>query len=241
LTTNRLALVLTSVLILAVAAPASADVFTFDTIQRGWYNNSDFNDPTNKNYIAGQINIGVEAILFNDFFAFAALTGLNGPTVSIDLILFNPDFGYTSTQASENYQLAGYAGNVADLIAGGTVPGTFAGLASGTVYGGGAVSAGDNNTFIDFSLNAAAIAAISAASGEFAIGGQLTGIPAADTDTRFIFGGTGTVNAADGATYLRIVVTAPVTSTVPEPGSILLFATGIGATLLLRRKAIAKA
>ncbi|MBI2681132.1 MAG: PEP-CTERM sorting domain-containing protein [Candidatus Solibacter usitatus] len=73
----------------------------------------------------------------------------------------------------------------------------------------------------------------------FALGGQLTGIPAADQTTRFLFGGTPFADAGDGMTYLR-VVTQPETSPVPEPASFLLFGTGIGATLLLRRKAFRK-
>lgn len=41
-----------------IAATAWADTTTtFDTADRGYYYNFDYNDPTNQNYLTGQINI----------------------------------------------------------------------------------------------------------------------------------------------------------------------------------------
>src|SRR5215467_13391117 len=132
-------------------------VFNVDTEDRGYYYNYDFNDPTNKNYLTGQLNVGT-VVGFHSFFSFGALSGLDGPITAVTLHLFNPDGGYVSTQASETMNISAFSGNVSTLEGGGTVSGEYSALASGTVLGSQSVSAADNNAFVDITLNSDAIA-----------------------------------------------------------------------------------
>lgn len=206
------------------AVPILADTISVNTNDRGWYNNSDFNDTTNKNYIVGQINIGATAVGFHDYFSFGSIVVPTGQTiVSATLTLFNPAGGYSSTHASETLTIDGFTGNVATLEGGGTVAGEYNALASGTVFANKSVDASTDSSFVSVSLNAAAIAFLNAnASNPFAFGGYLAGIPAADTDTRFEFGGSAFIVSNDGNSVLT-VVTAPA-GAVPEPASVALLA-----------------
>ena len=204
------------VLMGAFHLPARADVVVLNTSDRGYYYDYDFNEPTNKNYLTGQIGDGSTATGFHSFFSFDALSGLNGPIVSATLSLYNPDGGYDSTQASETLTIGSFSGDVATLNGGGTVSGEYAALGSGTVFGTQSVSAADDNKFVDITLNADAIAFLNANGGSaFAFGGYLAGIPANDGDSRFVFGGSAFIVSNDSNTVLTLV-TNPV-SAVPEP------------------------
>lgn len=193
---------------------AWADTLTVDTSDRGYYYDSDFSDTTNKNYLTGQISGDVGATGFHSFFAFDALSGLSGPIVSATLNLYNPVAGYSSTQPTELLNISGFSGNVATLVGGGTVSGEYNALASGSLYGSQSVSSANDGSFISFTLNADAIAYLNANSGSaFAFGGYLGGLN--NSDTRFVFGGSNFLSAADGDTTLTIVTAS--TSPVPEP------------------------
>ncbi len=223
----------TFALLLAFAISASAAAITVDTSDRGYYYSYDFSDATNKNYITGQINVGASTVYFHSFFAFNALTGLTGPIVGATLNLYNPVAGYSSSQPSETLDIDGFSGNVAQLEAGGTVPGEYAALAAGPLYGTRSVSPADDNSALSILLDSAAIAFLNANSGNpFAFGGYLSGIPASDTSTRFVFGGSAFVIANDGNTTLT-VVTGP--ASVPEPQTLFLAASGLLGVLIPRK------
>src|SRR5690348_15325674 len=70
------------------SAPASATTTTLNTTERGWYvdtdsfNRHDYHDPTNDNYITGQIGRSD----YHDFFTFD-LTGVTGTITSATLHL----------------------------------------------------------------------------------------------------------------------------------------------------------
>jgi hypothetical protein len=216
---------------------AWADTLTVDTVDRGYYYNSDFHDTTNKNYLTGQINFDTSATGFHSFFAFDALSGLTGPIVSATLNLYNPVAGYSSTQATELLNISGFSGNVATLVGGGTVAGEYSALASGTVFGSQSVSSANDGSFITFTLNADAIAFLNANSGSaFAFGGYLGGLN--NSDTRFVFGGSSSVSAADGNTTLTIVTASAAPSAVPEPKTTGLAVIGLLALLMRYRRAV---
>jgi PEP-CTERM motif len=211
-----------------------ADVMV-TTTDRGYYYDYDFNDPTNKNYLTGQLNVG-STIGFHSFFAFNALTGLPGPIVGATLSLFDPVAGYSSTQPSETLTIDGFSGNLAALETGGTQSGEYNALASGTPFGTQTVGAANDGSFVTITLDAAAIAFLNAhTSTPFALGGYLAGIPPTDTSTRFVFGGSAFVLANDGNTFLTLQTAQP----VPEPESWLLLLTTACASLFgwrLRRR-----
>jgi hypothetical protein len=219
------------ILIIAAAASASAATIVVDTTDRGYYYSYDFSDITNKNYLTGQLNTGT-VTGFHSFYSFAAFSGLTGPIVSATLSLFNPNGGYSSGQSSESLTIDGFSGDVATLDGGGTVSGEYNALAAGTVFAGQTVSAASDGTFINITLNAAAIAFLNAnSSSPFAFGGYLAGIPPSDTSSRFVFGGSAFTVSNDGNTQLTIV-TGP--ATAPEPGTWLFSMLGVAA-LLIRR------
>ncbi len=204
------------------AAAASADVYNFDTTARGWYDDSDFNTPTNDNYLTGEIN----PTKFNSFFVFAPLTGLNGPITSATLYLFNPAFGYTGpTPASTNpLSIYGFTGDVGALETGGTVTGEFNALSSGTLFGTTTVGEANDNSFVAITLDAAAITFLNADGGSaFAFGGALSSL----SDINFVFGSSDDNDQpADGQTYLSVVTTSS-TAAAPEPRYVALMLLGL--------------
>lgn len=150
---------------------------TLDAIDSGFYQEdgegSRFNDPNNRNYIAGSDG----ATDHHNFFVFEIP---NGQTfTSATLLLFNTGgfpcpSGYFSPNPTELYELYDVTTPVATLIpATGTgLVGIYEDLGSGTLFGSQTVSAADNGAIVSISLNADAIAAINSAAGsQFAIGG----------------------------------------------------------------------
>lgn len=224
-----------SILMGSFHVPARAEVLVLNTSDRGYYYDYDFSEPTNKNYLTGQIGDGTTAIGFHSFFSFDALGALDGPIVSATLSLYNPDGGYSSNQSSESLTIDGFSGDVATLNGGGTVSGEYDALASGTVFGTQSVSSADDNKFLDITLNSDAIAFLNAnSSSAFAFGGYLAGIPANDADTRFVFGGSAFVVSNDSNTVLTLV-TNPV-SAVPEPRVALLLIAGMLGLIAANRR-----
>jgi len=212
---------------------ASADTLTVDTADRGYYYDSDLSDSSNKNYLTGQINGDTSATGFHSFFAFDPLSGLTGPIVSATLNLYNPVGGYSSTQLTELLTISGFSGSVATLEGGGTVSGEYSALAGGPVYGTQSVSSANDGSFISVTLDANAIAFLNANSGSaFAFGGYLAGLT--NSDTRFVFGGSNFLSAADGDTTLTVITNS--TSPVPEPKTAGLAVIGLLALLIRYRR-----
>jgi hypothetical protein len=225
---------------LAMAAPwtAPAGATTINTIDRGWYRETNVHEPGNDNYITGQIG----SRDYHDFFTFD-LTGVTGTITSATLHLFErsgTDFasgGFVTTQTSETFQVFIYAGNISTLDAGGTVTGAYNGLVSGTFAGSTSISAANGGTFVDVSLDAAALAALTSGEGGlFAFGGDLLGVPDGALTQRTVFANSSVddIGAPDGNTQL-ILTTIPSTS-VPEPGSLVLLLSGIGGIAMSRRR-----
>jgi hypothetical protein len=224
-----------AVLLTATALPSFATTYVLDPTARGHYDGSGGDDPSNLNYIAGQLDVGIP-VQFHNYFAFNPLT-VDGPITSATLKLFNPDLGYVSSQLSEVLKIVGYGGDVAALVAGTGGVGAFDGLANGTTYATQSVSTSDNNTVISIVLNAAALADLNAATGAFAFGGSLVGVPASgDATTRTIFSGTPFQSVTDGNTQLVLETTPSTSSATPEPGTCGMLSAGITGLLILLRK-----
>jgi large repetitive protein len=167
------------------ASTAIAATTTLNTTDSGWYDNTGFHNPSNQNYFTGD-NSGSE---LRSFFTFD-LSSIAPTVTSATLRLYNQaGVGYVSPNASETFNLFDVTTPIASLTAGTGGVGAFADLGMGISYGTRVVSAADNGTTIEFTLNAAAIAAINAAAGSsFALGGALSTLDGvANTEAVFRF------------------------------------------------------
>jgi MYXO-CTERM domain-containing protein len=212
---------------------AGAATIVIDATQSGWYTPSGSSGQSNQNYLVGES--GNE---YRNFFVFDLSSLLNETVVSATLRLWTPveDIpndqyydGYESPDPSENYQLVEVTTPAASLLLGGLLPlPVYQDLGDGPAYGSRAMSAADIGTNVDIALNAAAVSAIDAAVGLFAIGGHLTTLRSDPFTVEDVFAGT-------SSTSLRQLVV----ETVPEPGSGTLAALGLVAIAAMRRRSYA--
>jgi hypothetical protein len=203
-------------LLAAASATARADVM-LDATSTGWYDVSGLHFAGNPNYIVG-INESLNQ--FRDFFVFD-LTGVTGTITSATISIVNP---LSVNPAGKTYTLHEVSTPIATLEddqSGRTD--IFDDLGTGTVFGS---TPGTSDPLVVFSLNAAGLAALTAAEGgSFAIGGELS--PLTTGLISYMYG-----NSEEGVT-LNLTTSAP----IPEPGSIaLLLTVVIGVLLLLRRR-----
>jgi len=221
---------------LSTIATASASNSTVNTFDEGYYSNADLYVATNQSYFAGQFNFGNGTIVgFHNFFAFNALTGLDGPITSATLNIVEPLGGFTSNQPSETLTLTAFPGDIPTLTTDGIHLGEFALLANGPVVGQATVTSADDGKTISISLNASGVNYLNSTVGsEFAFGGFLSSVPLSSTDSRYIFASS--VNVPLISTQLDITTTA-----VDEPGTLSLGGVGLVSILgmmLLRHRGI---
>jgi subtilisin family serine protease len=148
----------------------------------GWYDSTGFHDSTNTNYITGE-SFGT---LWRDWFVFNLPT-LTAPILSAQLKLNT--FEYESLDASETYELREITTAVPTLTAGGSgLTAIYTDLGDGAIYGSRVYTNADDYQTRTIDLNAAAISALTAKSGQaFALGGLLTTLDTAFND-EYIFG-----------------------------------------------------
>jgi len=188
----------------------------------GWYTESSSSGQSNENYL-----VGMRGGEYRNFFVFDLTSLLNETVVSATLRLWNPiqDLpdqlydGYESVDPTETYEVVEVTTPAATLLIGVALAmPVYQDLGDGTAYASRVFNAADNGTNVDIALNAAAVAAIDAAVGLYALGGHLTTLGASPFDLETVFGGT-------SETSLRelVIETAP----VPEPASAALVAIGL--------------
>ncbi len=158
----------------------------------GWYDQTGSHDSTNPNYIAGVCGSSDSCLGDDlnrrDFFVFDVPPGLYTSAV---LSLFNPSVGYISTNPTETYDSWDVSTLIFDLEANNTGRvDIFNDLGSGMQFGSVVVSAADNGTFVNITLNSDALVAInSAEGGPLAIGGAVElGAPVPEPATLLLFG-----------------------------------------------------
>jgi hypothetical protein len=153
---------------------------------------------------------------------------------SATLRLFNPEVsafqhGYVSPDPTETLQLYDVTTAAADLIGNTAGVSGFTDLGSGTLYGTTVVSATDNGQVVEIPLNAAAVAALRSATGQFAIGGALSTI--SGTADQYVFGFSTAAFVSQDVRELVLDVAA-----VPEPSTIVAAAAGILLLAALRSR-----
>jgi hypothetical protein len=245
-------------LLLAAGAADRAQAQTFTTapnpaqagyLEQGYYYSDGEHDPTENNYLVGQVAASVGGPVFlnqpqHDFFTFD-LSGLNLTGLQVtSATLVLQQFGSQSDsgQSSLDLALSGVSTDATTLNSFNGGLAVYNDLADGPSYGTFAVpvTAGPTDTF-SATLDTAALQAIQNSAGSsFSIGGSLLNLPA--TGNEFLFGGS---NVSSGSGYspaqTLILTTAP--AAVPEASTTislgLLLALGAGgmAVGVRRRKA----
>ncbi|MFM6203718.1 MAG: Calx-beta domain-containing protein, partial [Dolichospermum sp.] len=168
----------------SIADNDTGGTITLNAADTGWYDSTGFHGPTNTNYFAGDDNVSPK--LFRNWFTFNLPT-LTAPIISAQLRVNTYD--YDSPQTSETYQLQEVTTAVPTLTAGGSgKTAIYADLGDGATYGSRTYTNADDNQFRTIDLNAAAISALTAKSGQaFALGGLLTTLDTID-NSEYVFG-----------------------------------------------------
>jgi large repetitive protein len=183
----------------------------------GSYKNNGTHSPGNPNYVVG----GDFGIVYRNFFVFD-LAAVSKPITSAKLALsVLGDFrgeGYLSPDLSENYELHDVTTPIATLV-NGTSAAAYGDLGGGIVYGSRTMTAADNGSVVEITLNSNAIAALDAANGLIGIGGSLTTLDQFANNTEVVFAISGNV---PDVRELRLTL-VPEPSTIAKFGVMLLF------------------
>lgn len=197
---------------------AFAASIVINSTDRGWHNEHGLHFPSNLNYSAGDSDDRFSPFSIRDFFVFD-LSGITEDILSAELRLANPDLGFRSRDASETFTLFSVETAIPILIVGGRAA-TYDDLGTGTIYGSTVATAASNGTTITISLNAAFLAAATAAGGgSIAVGGAITTLDGDPLTPEHLFAWT---NDGD-MSHTQLVIT-----TVPEPSTSLLIGAGAG-------------
>jgi hypothetical protein len=213
--------------VFVLVCPLAAQTVVIPHTDRGWYDPSGSHDSFNMNYVVGDWRGGGGYNDSRNFFVFD-LSSVVTPIGSARLELFvpgPPNPGYSSPNPSENYELHDVTTPIATLVAGTGGIAAHTDLGSGVVYGSRTMTAADNSSVVEITLNAAAISALDSATGLIAIGGLLTTLDGL-ANNEYTFGWT---NNETETTQLRLTL-------VPEPSSGLRCLAAIFAILMLRSR-----
>ncbi|MFM5958430.1 MAG: hypothetical protein ACKOQ2_14915, partial [Dolichospermum sp.] len=191
----------------SIADNDTGSTITLNAADTGWYDSTGFHNPGNTNYVVGD-----GGVLYRNWFTFNLPT-LTAPIISAQLKVKN--WEYTSNDATETYQLQEVTTPVPTLTAGGSgLTAIYADLGDGAIYGSQNYQNTDDYGTSTITLNAAAISALTARSGQaFAFGGLLTTL---DTliNQEYVFGFSNSVVPADVQLILNTGTATPVVTVV---------------------------
>lgn len=210
----------------AIVAPATANAatITVDAIASGAYNAAGARASATENFLTGQFG----QVERRSFLAFD-LSGVSGAVTAAKLRLHNPELsafirGYVSPDMSEALAFWDVTTSAASFLDGSAGLSGYADLGGGTLFGMQSVGAADNGTVIEIDLNAAALAALNAATGgDFLIGGALTSL--SGNADQYVFGFT-MANFVPDHTRALVLEVSPAVA-VPAPSALLLAGTGL--------------
>ncbi len=237
---DRLLACLCAGAMLLISASARALTITIAASDSGSFSEDGNHTATNETYLAGWSNDE-----YRNFFVFDVSGLPAGETIlSATLRAYNPAVGepdvsytggYQSPDASETYQLVevltpAVAFGVTHV---GTGLAIYLDLADGPVYGAQTVTVADNGAFIEVALNAAGLAALDAAVGDFVLGGHLSSLTSAFGTDELIWGLTDPPGLGPYTRELVVVLT-------PEPAPGLLLTLGLIGFAAARRPAFGR-
>jgi hypothetical protein len=198
-----------------VTFSTSDSQFTTGVHNQGWWSATASNTATNDNYFVGRLSDHVR----NNFFSFD-LSSLDLSGMQIASATLELRRAESAGNLPHTYNLFDVSTAPAVLNNNvGTGVAIFNDLGSGTSYGSFVIGAGNASDILSLSLNAAALADIANASGNFfSIGGtlDLTG----KSGDQFLFG------SSQGHAQQLIIELTPESPVIPEPSSLALL--GIG-------------
>ncbi len=199
---------------LVVPVSVNAAVVTIDALNQGWYDDTGSHISGNPNYLVGDW-AGIE---FRNWFVFdlSAIGAVSSATLRAYNIASPPgtEPGFISSDASETWSLFDIVTNINSLMDGTGGLSAFNDLAAGTGYGSQNVSTADNGAYVEVTLNASALAAISSAAGNFGIGGALTTLGGSGDEKLFWY--------SHEDPRVELVV-----NTIPVPAAVWLFGSGL--------------
>ncbi len=220
---NFIAPIVTAALLTLTPAVAQAQIVTISSTVHDGYRNDGAIGGFNSYMCGDPLN---DAVAENRAFLVFDLGPNTTPIIAASLRLFNPTNGFGSTQGpTEDLTIFDVSTPIANLIAGTGGVAAFNDLGTGTVYAVRTFSTADNNSFIDITLNSAAILALNSSSGQFAFGGAIT------TLVDPFVGEREEVFRDSSGRVTQLVLT-----TVPEPSSIVLSCIGLAAAVIRRRR-----
>lgn len=203
-----------------LAVSVSSHALTLDTIDRGWYDNTGFHNPSNDNYFTGTHHYYPDVDV-RSFYAFD-LAGVSGVVISAQLQIFNTQTnGYEGPNPSEELKIFDVSTSVEALALGGSgLTSIYDDLGTGILFGTKTVGVYDQASLVSINLNQQAITSLNAnLGGQFGLSAMLdTGLNGSK-----IFGGTFTGNPSDGHTRLILEI-----SPIPEPETYSMLLAGLG-------------
>ena len=203
---------------LLAATPALGNVFTLDTLNRGWITagGADNGNSVGNSYYAGidfSSNAGLE---LRNWFQFD-LSPVSGTVSSASLVIDTGHFNAPGSVTSENYQLTSLGSSFG-----------FADLGTAALYGSRVYTRTDALAIRTIALNASAISSIQSF-GVFGLGGRLTTLLQSTADEAIFSGISGSPS------NVQLVVTTSDQAGTPEPASVLFVLSGLAVITRLRR------